>query len=1429
MAEDKLGIFGDVADVAPPKEEPPKEEKGSDLGFFADVPDLPKQVSVLGGKLAGKEDVFIEAGLRHDVDPKLLMAMSMFETGDGTSHMIRTKNNVGGLTEPGNPNTYRTFKSVDDSIETMAKTVRRGYLDKGLTTIQQIGAKYAPPGASNDPNRTNTEWPSAVAHNYQRLSSSEIQRRIAEFPTIAGKETGEAVKAVGGDVPLGIFGDLPDVPGAKSEGKPEKAAPSAAAAPSEDLGLFSDIPTVQAPAAPAEAEVSEPPPAALPPEQPEEAPPETPMFPAQTVETPPRAAEEPPGGLFYSKAGVTPAAAEAQSPIAGPELTNAVEAATETITDMFPHSAEQISQMSGLPRDWSNPLEVAKFATGRAFPQAMVLPQITQQALARVEQIGEAEKTPAFSKERFKAGFGTVADLIMAAQIGGAAGTAVRTAGRAAALAKPPPIPAHLLERRFTMVPPRVAREVPGAPSKGVPAAKAPPTTPVVPTPKTETVPQTPTAPTFVAGEKPTKAGGKAAKRAFRQATDTFGFSAETPVASYVNENGGLISKSAAKKAGKLKGNQALWDDLPKLSHPTHNKIWDPGGEMPDVMASNLYDAGLIKEPTVDAMYRALEQESKTARQAVKQGAVPEGFTTKESQQGRAFGAQQSEAARGGATPHQIVDLSVGDKIKVDGQVMEVTGFNPETMTYEFKDGSEFGVQHMGPGEIIYGELEQAAPGAPKPVTPSQFVTSTKNVVTALERHARGEPQIELEAARKNPDIWKQSDDVMRQDPMVGKRMVGQILTGEKTSVSPLDEAILLREKINTQNARASHARVLEDPLASDADKRFASQEFDILEAHSTAIDQATYKQGRIWGEFGRFRQQLAAQDYSLLNLETRLRSAKGGKPITPEESRLLRERSEQVDKLQKRIDARTQRLEDSVARAKGLLPPKGKPEALPLNTEQEILQTELKALRAQEREAGRLPAAKERAQKRIGILEDRLKEIGAMKEVRPPKIAADNELLKLKYQLFQTTQKIEEQIWKAKLKSLPLPQRVRSTVREVWNVSRNLKASSDLSAFRRQGGLFTVSHPLRAMRSFGPALKAARNEKGYFEVMEGIRNRANAHEYKAFDLGLTDVYARDLTKMEELFRGRWSEKIPLIKHSNRAYTAQLNTMRADWYDLLRDNLVGDGPITPEQGKAIANAVNVWTGRGPLGSWAAAGDMLSDVFFAPRYRFSRFQTLIGQPLWNARGSRKILAMEYGRIIAGQGALLGITNYANYLLTGEGPNLDPLSSDFGKLKLGPTRIDLNYGLAQATVLLARTIAGMKTTQAGETVPTRGADLGYGKQTGADIAVRYLRGGLAPIPGAFWNSLAGTNFMGEPITLGNQAKDLLMPLSWSDLVDASIAQGVPKGAALGLISMLGDGVQTYSLRATNTPNGLMIAPPPPPPPPPPAAPPPPPPLR
>jgi hypothetical protein len=130
--------------------------------------------------------------------------------------------------------------------------------------------------------------------------------------------------------------------------------------------------------------------------------------------------------------------------------------------------------------------------------------------------------------------------------------------------------------------------------------------------------------------------------------------------------------------------------------------------------------------------------------------------------------------------------------------------------------------------------------------------------------------------------------------------------------------------------------------------------------------------------------------------------------------------------------------------------------------------------------------------------------------------------------------------------------------------------------------------------------------------------------------------------------------------------------------------------------------------------------------------------------------------------------------------------DPRSSDFGKIKIGNTRIDPLSGLSQATVFASRLATGKTKTISGEVHPGR-----Y-----PDTITQFLRSKLAPIPATLLDLRTGKNFAGEPITLPSTVLGLVEPLVVNDIYDAMKESGVPAGAALGTLSIFGDSIQTYS---------------------------------
>ena len=126
-----------------------------------------KLENTLDGKLSGTATHFINAGKKYNLDPNLLSAIAMHETGNGSSRAVNEKNNVAGMM---GRNGLRSYGSVEESIFDMARNLRENYVNQGKTTVAEIGAKYAPVGATNDPTGLNNHWTKGVSRQLNNLA-----------------------------------------------------------------------------------------------------------------------------------------------------------------------------------------------------------------------------------------------------------------------------------------------------------------------------------------------------------------------------------------------------------------------------------------------------------------------------------------------------------------------------------------------------------------------------------------------------------------------------------------------------------------------------------------------------------------------------------------------------------------------------------------------------------------------------------------------------------------------------------------------------------------------------------------------------------------------------------------------------------------------------------------------------------------------------------------------------------------------------------------------------------------------------------------------------------------------------------------------------------------------------------------------------------
>jgi len=121
----------------------------------------------LPSKLAPLADDFVKYGKQYGVDPRFLSAISRLETANGTSSAFRNKNNAMGVSNAKGP---ISFSSASQSIERMARVLssKKGPYGRA-TTLKEIARIYAPPGAGNDPNGTNSYWPRGVAKYLRQM------------------------------------------------------------------------------------------------------------------------------------------------------------------------------------------------------------------------------------------------------------------------------------------------------------------------------------------------------------------------------------------------------------------------------------------------------------------------------------------------------------------------------------------------------------------------------------------------------------------------------------------------------------------------------------------------------------------------------------------------------------------------------------------------------------------------------------------------------------------------------------------------------------------------------------------------------------------------------------------------------------------------------------------------------------------------------------------------------------------------------------------------------------------------------------------------------------------------------------------------------------------------------------------------------------
>lgn len=727
-----------------------------------------------------------------------------------------------------------------------------------------------------------------------------------------------------------------------------------------------------------------------------------------------------------------------------------------------------------------------------------------------------------------------------------------------------------------------------------------------------------------------------------------------------------------------------------------------------------------------------------------------------------------------------------------------------------------------------------AASGNGKGAAPVREPTGAKNETVDAELAAMGYEPGRHGDPSSFPEQWAKAKEIAAKDAFAGTKLVDDLADNTRPPTK-LEVALLTHEL----NRRINERDVAEEAVRADPSEENIARRERAQNDYAKAADVSTRAGTESSGSLG-FRRMMANRDFSLAATERKLEIAKGEK-LTEAQAKTNADRSARIAKLEQAVaaieDREALKQEVRARKPKGIaaveafLAPKADaalkrllsthtartlgPDLLAdaaivgahqiakgavkfeawskamIDTIGEQIRPHLAAVwdEAQSihsgapKEQSRLKGAKTRTRKQIETVEGKTAANDFSKPERKP-IEPDSELSGLRAQLEGAKREFKRTEFQFQREHRTNTRKAIDAAIEAKNFVGHWKTSFDMSAVLNQGAMHTIAHPIESARNVRMAARAAVSAPFYDRVNAALHAREHYQLGKKAGLALTAV-GDDFSLREEQMRSRIAEKIPGIKHSARAFSTYLNLQRSQFFDAIVDG--SPTKVTPELARDIADGVNTVTGRGNIRGFEKSIEAAGQILWAPRLYISQFQRVAGAPMYRGNTyTRKAFAGEYARFLVGSAAIYGLAA----LIPGSTVETDTRSSDFGKIKIGDSRLDPTGGLVQTATLVGREALGQ----------TKTLDKGQVKDTNRlDVAMRFLRMKLAPLPGAVADILDKKNAIGEPVTPLSVAKDQFVPLLGRDIYEAMLAQGVPRGAALSLLSFFGMRLSTFDAHA------------------------------
>lgn len=140
---------------------------------------------VFKGKLSNTGSIFVKYSNAYKVNAALMAAISIHETGNGSSSLCKNKNNFFGMKG-------MSFSSVDEGIKRGISNLSRNYIHTGRKTLESIRDKYAP--LYDSP--LNKDWVPGVGKFYKQITGSAYSSNSAGTGVGSNEEAEKNLKDI---------------------------------------------------------------------------------------------------------------------------------------------------------------------------------------------------------------------------------------------------------------------------------------------------------------------------------------------------------------------------------------------------------------------------------------------------------------------------------------------------------------------------------------------------------------------------------------------------------------------------------------------------------------------------------------------------------------------------------------------------------------------------------------------------------------------------------------------------------------------------------------------------------------------------------------------------------------------------------------------------------------------------------------------------------------------------------------------------------------------------------------------------------------------------------------------------------------------------------------------------------------------------------